>query len=904
MHSNSQLASQISATKSSGAFITWLKIAWRLFVRELGRGELTIIALSIILAVSSVMALSSVTDRVEQGIMSKSAAFIAADRDLQSSHPIDNIVIEKANDLGLNTDKHIYFSSMAFAGDEMNIATVKAVTQSYPLRGELLISQDLVVNKIVKKSGPKQGEAWLSKRLFYALSLDGSLLASDTPQTIEVGELALNVTGIIESEPDAPFQVFDSGTRVIMNIEDVPATNVIQPGSRIFYRNLFAGETDILDEFVQWLEPQLKPNQRIRDVKDGETAMSNALTRAESFLMLAGVLGLLLAATAVAVATRLYSQRHFDSIAIFKTLGASIQQVRVVYLFQLILITIFSVLVGIIIGTLIQGIAVEAMAGQLPKDLPPVGFKPLLIAIATGMVCALMFSIPSLLKLFSVPPLRVLRRNLGDNFATSIMAKIIMAFTTILLVLLYSQNLKLTGIVMGAGAVLVVVILVVSNIMIRLSRKVGSSVGGSAIKIALASLKRRASENTSQLIGFTLAIMLILILYSLENSIIKEWQQQLPEGTPNHFVINIAQHELEDVKQKFDQQEIVLEQFYPIIRGRLTTINDEVLLQNKRDKDSSGAKLTSGENEAGLKQETEQKTGEIENAQQTESESEQDAEQQSDEGSEGRRGIGRELNLTFTELFPENNTLLEGEWMPAGQLNQVSVEKGVAERMDIKLGDKLGFLIGARELEVNVTSIRDVNWNSFQPNFFMIFSNDVVADFPATYITSFYIPKEDKLWVNQLVKQFPTLSIIDVEAMIKEIQAVIEQVSVSISFVLLVVVLAATLVLLAQVQSSLDERRKETVIYRTLGAKGSMIQNAITFEFLSLGAIAGLIAALVAEVSLYLLQSQMFNMNWTPHPELWLIGPVSGAVFVALVGTISTRSLLKMTPNELIRQLS
>jgi putative ABC transport system permease protein len=277
--------------------------------------------------------------------------------------------------------------------------------------------------------------------------------------------------------------------------------------------------------------------------------------------------------------------------------------------------------------------------------------------------------------------------------------------------------------------------------MIRLSRKIGTSVGGSAIKIALASLKRRASENTSQLIGFTLAIMLILILYSLENSIIKEWQQQLPEGTPNHFIINIAQHELDQVKQEFEQQEISLEQFYPIIRGRLTKINEEVLLQD--DKNESAGKFTEGEGEQNREAEAETE----------------------EEKPEGRVGIGRELNLTYTELFPENNALIEGEWMVEGIPHQVSVEQRVAERLDIKLQDKLSFLIGAREVEVVVTSIRDVNWNSFQPNFFMIFSNDVVADFPATYITSFYIPKEDKLWVNQLVKQFPTLSIIDVEAL-------------------------------------------------------------------------------------------------------------------------------------------
>lgn len=882
MHSNSNIAKQINSTNPKGGFWTWLTIAWRLFVRELGRGELTIIALSIILAVSSVMALSSVTDRVEQAIMSKSSAFIAADRDLQSAHPIDVEVAQYAQKIGLNTDKHIYFSSMAFAGDEMNIAVVKAVTESYPLRGELLIAQDLLSETPVQMHGPEQGEAWLSKRLFFALSLDDSLLGTNTPPVIEVGELPLNVTGIIESEPDAPFQVFDSGTRIIMHIDDVPATNVVQPGSRIFYRDLFAGEQEKLDELVTWLEPQLKPNQEIRDVKDGGTAMSSALNRAESFLMLAGVLGLLLAATAVAVATRLYSQRHFDSIAIFKTLGASIEQVRIVYLFQLVLITVFSVVVGVVIGSLIQGLAVEAMAGYLPKDLPSVGFKPLAIAVTTGFVCALMFSIPSLLKLFSVPPLRVLRRNLGDNFTTSILARIIMAITTVLLVLLYSQDIKLTAIVMAAGAVLVVVILLASSAMIRLSRKVGSSVGGSAIKIALASLKRRANENISQLIGFTLAIMLILILYSLENSIIKEWQQQLPQGTPNHFVINIAQHELTEVQQKFEQKQVALEQFYPIIRGRLTKINQEVLLQEKPDENNTGAKFTDGEEKA----------------------NEEKAKEGEGEQPEGRVGIGRELNLTFTERFPENNTLLEGSWMIEGVSQQVSVEKGVAERLDIKLQDKLSFLVGAREVEAVVTSIRDVDWNSFQPNFFMIFSNDVFADYPATYMSSFYIPKQDKLWVNQLVKEFPTISIIDVEAMIKEIQDVIEQVSVSIRFVLLVVVLAATLVLLAQVQSSLDERRKETVIYRTLGAKGSMIQNAITFEFLSLGAIAGLIAAIVAEVSLYLLQSQMFKMDWVPHPELWLIGPCIGAVFVALVGTLSTRSLLKMTPNELIRQLS
>ena len=883
MPSNS-VAHISTSSSSSKPLMSWLAIAWRLFIREFGRGELTIIGLSIVLAVSSVMALSSVTDRVEQAIMSKSAAFLAADRDLSSAHPIDTSFIEQAKSLGLEYDRHIYFSSMVFAGDAMNIATVKAVSPPYPLRGQLFITQDPNSGHKVEQQGPKQGEVWLSKRLFYALALDDTRLKLDSDhQQVEVGELRLNVTGIIEAEPDAPFEVFNSGTRVIMNIDDVPATEVIQPGSRIWYSDLFAGDVNALEAFDAWIEPNLGENHEYRDVTEGASGITSSLKRAESFLNLAGVLGVLLAATAVAVATRLYSQRHLDSIAIFKTLGASLAQVKVVYLFQLVLIATFSVLIGIAIGSGMQAAAVEAMANYIPDQLPPVGWKPVVMASVTGFMCALMFSIPSLLKLFAVPPLRVLRRNLGDEIATSFTARALMALTTVLLVLLYSQDLKLTAIILVAGLVLVAMILITANLMIRLSRKIGSSVGGSALKIALASLKRRAKENTSQLIGFTLAIMLILVLYSLENSIIQEWQEQLPVGTPNHFVINIAQHELQQVVDEFEKQSVKPEQYYPIIRGRLTHINEEKLIQEDRFQ-TSGAKLRDGEEQA--------------------RQNEADEESQEGQEQEGRVGIGRELNMTFTHQFPENNVLIKGDWMREGVKDQVSVEQGVAERLKIKLGDTLGFVIGAQQVFVEVTSIREVDWNSFQPNFFMIFSNDVLADFPATYITSFYLPSEQKLWLNDLLKQFPTISIIDVEAMLNQVQETIAQVSVAIRFVLIVVVLAATLVLLAQVQSSLDERRKETVIYRTLGAKGKMIQNAITLEFLSLGAIAGFIAATVAEVSLFLLQWQVFDMDWNWHWPLWLIGPATGALFVSLVGALSTRSLLKMTPNDLIRQLS
>ena len=881
-------------------FMTMLALSLRLFRREFGRGELTIIALSIILAVSSVMALSSITNRIEQSITLKSAEFLAADRDLVSSRAIDRAYLEKARELGLNTDEHIYFSSMAFANDKLNLAVIKAVTNSYPLRGTLKVSEVDDPLAITEINGPQPGTVVMNQRLYFML---------DKPTEVEIGDATLKVSGLIDSEPDAPFQVFSAGTRIIMHIDDVPATNIIQPGSRITYAFLFSGEEQALQEYEQWVKPKLSEHERFRGVKEGASNIQRSLDRAESFLMIAGVLGVILAATAVAVSARLYSQRHLDSIAIMKTLGASVSQVQMVYLCQLLIIALVSVVGGLLLGGTMQWVAISALEEYLPNDVPAMGLEPFIVATVTGFVCALMFSIPSLLKLFRVPPLRVLRRTLGDGVTTSLMAQVIMAITTIALVWFYSQNWKLTAIVTGTGVVLSLLIIVASTVIISGTRTLASRSTGGALKLALASLKRRSKENTSQMIGFTLAIMLMLILYTLKNSLIQEWQAQLPEGAPNQFVVNISEQELPVVKEMFAEKGIETEQFYPIIRGRLTHINDLELKKPRRGEgegdeyvEDDGAKQKGKpalhEIEPGQDSESNETTANGQNAADSKNKAESKPEER------GPVGIGRELNLTFTENFPDNNEIIAGEWMPQGQAKQVSVEEKVAERLQLELGDTLQFVIGAQTVSATVTSIRTVDWNSLQPNFYMIFSNDVIADFPATYISSFYLPKEDKLWLNELIQRIPTLSLIDIDAILNQVKSTINQVSIAIQFVLLIVVIAATLVLLAQVQSSLDERRKETVIFRTIGAKGSVIRNAITLEFLSLGAVAGLIAALVAESSLIAIQHFMFDMVWTPHWDIWLIGPLSGALFVSIVGSISTRSLLRITPTELIRQLA
>ena len=888
--------------------LTLLNMGWRLFVREFWRGELTIIALAIILAVSSVYSLTNITGKIELGMMQKSAEFFAADKDIKSAYPIPSQFVKQAQARGLQTDQHSLFSTMVFNNDNMALAMVKAVTSNYPLRGSLLINDNIDPQSISIRQGPPKGEVWLSRRLFNDLGYDQSKLTQHSVQWLELGEIQLKVTGIIESEPDAPINVFGTGARVIINQDDVDKTEVIQPGSRISYRVLFAGDKQLIDDFSQWLLPQLSENQQLRDVKQGTARLSQSLQRAEQFLTLAGVMSLLLAAMAVSVATNLYRQRHLDSIAIYKALGASKPQVQIIYLFQLCIITLLSTLFGVLIGEALQFLALEQMADKLPSGLPSVGWFPLLLSISVGCLFTFVFAVPLLMSLFSTPSLRVLRRNLGDQLPQSLGTKLFSAFSVIALIGLYSQSVKLTVIILVVGLMLVALILSLFKILLLLSKNVSQYFERIEFSIAIASLMRRTTENRSQVVGFSLAIMLMLILYAIEHDILKEWQQQLPEGTPNHFLINVSSDDLVILKSAFQEQQIQPEQYYPVTRGRLIKINQDELIEPEQvSSPFSGSRVSNSTDSTSSASNNSAHSDNTSSNQSSKSADElgiNNVEKNKGKSQSQRFGIGRELSLTHTLKLPKNNQLIEGKWLTNESMQQVSVEKGVAERLGIKLFDELTFVIGAQQVSAKVSSIRTVDWNSFQPNFYMIFSDDVLKPFAASYMTSFYLSKSEKLWFNQVLKKLPTVSLIDVESLLTQIQSVIAQVSVAIRFVLLVVIVAATLVLLAQIQHSLLERRKETVVYRTLGAPATFIQRAIVIEFMILGAVAGFIAALMAEISILSLQYFVFDMAIAGHPKLWAMGVISGAFFISAVGMFSTKSLMKLSPSRLIRHLS
>lgn len=841
----------------------WHKISWRLLRQELKRGELTIMAAAIVLSVTAVLSLSLFTERLQAGLLSRSAEFLAADRVLSARQPIPTEWLEQAEQFDLTTAQRVVFNSMAFANEQLALIDVKAVSEGYPLRGELRLAEEpygaeISVNDVL----PNPGEAWAASALFQELGLK-------IGDTLEVGHSEFVVSRVLTYEPDVGFAVFTDSPNVLIRYDELAQTGLIQPGSRVRYHILYAGSEAQLNAYYEWLAPQLSDDLHSwRSIADGDSPLARSLQRAERFMLLASLLGVVLAATAVAVAAQRYCQRNYDVVAIIKTLGAGRRQIQQIFILHLLLLTFFSIAVGLLLGWLIQAQVIDWVARQLGTSLPTVTGRPYLLAAGTGLLSALMFTLYPLLRLIQIPPLRVLNRQLTGTDRWRWVHWLASAGAIYALLVLYSQHWLLSTAIFAGGALAAAVLLIVSQLFIRVSRQAGMQ-AGSAWRLAMAGLQRRARSNRVQMLSFSTAIMLLLLVLALRHELLADWQRQLPADAPNYFVVNIAPTDVERLQQEFAQRDIEAADLYPVVPGRMTAVNG-VPVRDEVTKEARGDEAdVSAHNE------------------------------------EQREGFGRELSLTWRDTLPPNNRLVSGQWWEPGTTTaQVSVEAEVAERMNLQVGDELEFNIGGNVFQLPITSIREVNWGSLQPNFFMIFNTAALEDFPATFITSFNLPEPRKSELFELFKPFPEVSLIDLDALIEQLREVIDQVSIAIGFVLVLVLLAGILVLLAQVQATLEERQQELVILRTLGASSKLLNRSITYEFLILGAISGVIAALAMELVLWILQVQVFDMTPSLHWRFWLIGPISGAVVVAVLGRLACFRLVRRNAAELIRKLA
>lgn len=842
----------------------WAKVAWRLFWRELKNGELWVIAFALMLAVLTVVSLSGITDSVRSALMQRGSNFTAADKVLRSSSPFQPEILQQAEQLGLQTAQQIQFNTMLFAGDNMQLVNVKAVSSQYPLRGQLLLETAEGKHAVVAP-----GSVYLEARL-------AQILAVRTGDVLDVGAAKLKVGGIILEEPDAPLNLFGGQPRVMMHLSDVASTEVIQPGSRISYRYLFAGSEARLKQLETDITPLLSANDRWQQL-DRQSAVGSALDRAERFLLLAGLLGIVLAAAAAAVAANRYSQRHQMAVAVIKALGVTAPLARKIYFSHLALVTGFASLFGLLLG-LLANFAVQGILGQWIEGYQAVfSAKSAWLGIATALICSLLFSLRPVWRLTAVPAIEVLRQQNNDSRIDY--WQLASGSTAVLaLMWLFSGDIWLSGMLFLACAGFGCCLLGFAAVLVRVAKPMAAG-QSSALKLALANLRRRLWQNSFQLMTFSLALFLTLVLYFLRAELLDQWKQQVPENAPNQFLVNMTATEKDQIAQQLAQAGLTTGTFYPMISGRVLAVNGEMLQEPEQD---DGAAPRN--NQASKQQSSAQSS----------------AQQGTAAPASGRQGFGRELNLSWLSELPANNQITAGQWFDGPA--QVSVEQQQAERLQLKLGDKLTFAIGGQQFDAKVTSFRKVDWNSLQPNFFMLLSPDLMEHFPATYLTAFYLPETQQSVLTALLKQFPTVSVISVAVILQQVTSIIDQVSLALTLILILVFAAAVLVLVAQVQATVEQREQELAILRTLGARGRFLRQAVLYEFAALGLLAGVFATLLAEVLLAIVQMRMFQLPFNLHQSLWGLGPVTGVLLLTVLGALLLRGILQPTPASLIRR--
>ena len=772
------------------------KLVRRMAMRDIRSGEMGLLLVALIVAVGTVTSISLFVDRLHQALLQESANFLAADRQISSSREIPDEFREQALARGLESADTLSFPSMVFAGDTNQLVSVKAVSGNYPLRGELIVADEPFARGYPTQDTPKSGEVWLDSRLFPALGVElGDL--------VEVGMAQLLVARVLVSEPDRGGSFFDLGPRLLMNLDNVPSTQVVQPGSRLSYRLLLRGEESALEDLKS--ELALKPNYRWVSIRESSPRIGSALERAESFLLLGGLLGVLLAGIAVALSAHRYAARHYDHVGVLKTLGATPSQILVGFLSILLLIGSVAIAGGLAVGGLLHLIIVELLSSFIPVSLPAPGIRPFALGVATGLICALSFAMPAFIHLKEVSPMRVIRRDLGVPPASQWLSYGAAVAGSLLLLVWYSKSLWLTfWTVVGAVGV-VLVFGTMAYGLLRSGRVVGMQ-ARSGWRLALSGLQRRSRENTAQILIFGLAIMLLLVLVLLRTALVTEWRAQVPEQAANHFVMNIASEEVEAVQELIDRHATAGDFLYPMIRGRVVEVNGE-------DAKAYQDEVVSAEFDGGTR-------------------------------------LMSERNLTWIAEQPKDNEIVAGRWWAADTgKTEVSLEQEYADNFKLKLGDELTFDIGGQSVVAEVTSIRTLEWESMSPNFFIILSPSALRDFPATYMTSFYLDRSEKVFLNTLLSNHPTITVIEIDALIEQVKSIIDRVTQAVELVLGLVLASGCLVLIASIQASKDARMAEHALVRTLGGTRRLIGGSLAAEFLVLGAFSGIVAVVGAEIT-------------------------------------------------------
>jgi putative ABC transport system permease protein len=814
--------------------------------RDWRAGELRLIASSIIIAVASLSTVNFFTDRVQQATEAQATQLLAADLVVLSSLPIPKNLIEVANIAGLINTRTTSFRSMVVADEKIKMAEVKAVESGYPIRGSLRTSNTLFGAEEIPAELPMSGKIWVDARLLQNLDVN-------LGESIKLGESQFEISKILNYEPDRGGDIFNIAPRLLMNAKDVEATGLILPGSRVQYRLLLGGQSDKISKFRAEIKNQ--DNLRVQGIRDARPELKSALERAEQFLGLAALVSIALAGLAVAMSAQRYASRHFDTCAIMRCLGAEQGTITRIFFIQLMLLSLLSSLIGVTIAYFAQQGLSSLMTGLTNDSLPSASLMPVFIGLVAGITTALGFALPQLLRLREVSPLRVIRRDLSPLPVSGFYSYAIAIVTLALLTPWQSGNAKLTLITFSGLLATALLLTVFAKLLINFLNRFRSRVGV-AWRYGLSNVARRANLSLAQILGIGLGIMIMLLLTLIRTDLLESWRNRLPEGTPNYFLINIQPDEVNRLSLFLEERAALSAELYPMIRGRLTAINDETI-------------------------------------------SAEDYEDQ-----RARRLVTREFNLSIAENIQVDNELVAGLWWSESETEALfSVEEDIAKTLGIELDDILKYSIGGREVSGRVANLRSVEWDSFKVNFFVSANPGTLDDFPATFITSFFLEKNDRQLLNELIKSFPSITVFDTEALLSQVRIIMEQVIKTVEFVFGFTLLAGIVVMLAALQTTHDERSYESALLRSLGANRKQVIASLSAEFMTLGLIAGVLAAFSATAVELLLAKFVLKIDVSVNPWVWIIAPLICTLIIVIAGLIGTRKALNSPPILVLRKL-
>ena len=833
---------------------SFLRLGWRTLWRDLRAGELRLLIVAVTLAVAALTAVGFFADRLKGGLQRDASQLLGGDLVVVSDNPTPQAFLDRAAALGLQGAGTLGFPTMGRASDTQGgasrLVALKSVQPGYPLRGSLKVADTPGGAEQTTRDIPAPGEVWVDAPVLESLGLAMG-------DKLLLGDAALRISRTIVLEPDRGGGFMSFAPRVMLNQADLAATALVQPASRLTYRFAVVGTPQAVQQFSDWATAEIKRSDlrgvRVESLESGRPAMRQALDRAEKFLSLVALLSALLSAVAVALAARSFAASHLDDCAMLRVLGQSQRTIAWSYAFEFILIGLFASALGVAIGYAVHYVFVALLAGLVDAALPAASLQPVFFGLGMGLTLLLAFGLPPVLQLAQVPPLRVIRRDMGGLKPTSLSVLGLGVAGFAALLVAASSDLKLGLIAVGGFAVAVVLFAALSwGAVVLLRRVVNEATAPRWLVLATRQISARPVFAVVQVSALAVGLLALILLVLLRTDLISSWRKATPPDAPNRFVINVMPDQSASFQQSLRDGGVKNFDWFPMIRGRLIAVNGKAVTPDDFTEDRA------------------------------------------------RRLVDREFNISHTATRPQHNEVVAGRWTD-GEQGAISVESGIAETLGLHLGDVMRFDMGGVQSEAKITSLRKVDWGSMRANFFVIYPVDTLADMPITYLAAFRAP-DTKGFDNQLVRNYPNITNVDMASTILQVQRVLDQVVRAVEFLFAFTLAAGLVVLFASVTATREERAREFAIMRAVGAPSRLLRQVQRAELAGVGMLAGFLASLVAMAVGWSLAKYVFDFAWTGAWWVPLLGALTGAALALAAGWWGLRDVLRRPVVETLRR--